>query len=130
MENKVIAQYQNAPIDKSIGPVVKELSAQPVLVAIANPTGDDSVEFSVAADNQGALWIYVFTDEDELMKTFPDGSAYVEMSLEGVLETVGPDEQFGGIFINSKSTSMYVIPRAFFGFAYKLINNSQDHRAA
>lgn len=117
----MIAQYANVPLQESIGPVARELALRPLFVAVKAATSDD-LELTVAADKQGHLWIYVFTDQEELSRVFTQGSAFAEMSLSDILATIGPNEQFGGIFINSKSEATYLIPRDFFAYAYKLIN--------
>jgi hypothetical protein len=123
MNKRVLVELRKMPIDQSIARAAKELATDTLLIAVKTPD-PSNIEFSVASDHEGRSWVYAFTDEEEFSKTFPNGSSFVEMTFANLLATVGPDDRFGGIYINSKSDAMYLVPRELFAFAYQTISQA------
>jgi archaellum component FlaF (FlaF/FlaG flagellin family) len=98
-------------------------------VAVKTPNPKD-LQLKVASDPNGHLWVYVFSDQEELSKTFPNGSPFAEMAFIDLLATIGPDSRFGGIFINSNSDAKYLVPRELFSVVFNLIANPPDQKSA
>lgn len=114
---------KNQPIEKTMSTVAEGLADAYILVAVSAPTPDD-IEFMMATDNAGKLWLYCFTDEDEFSKAFPSGGQFAEMAFPDLFQTIEPEERFGGVILNSKSEAKYPVPRAMFGTLKKIIARS------
>src|SRR5262245_60203791 len=97
----ILKVAQTQPVEQTIGSVTQALAQKPVFVS-AKVTPEGEVRFQVGADAQGQLWVYVYTDQTEFSKAFPNGGPYAEMDLVDVFTSIAADPKFGGIFINSK----------------------------
>lgn len=109
----ILKAAQTAPVDQTIDRVTKALAQQPLLVS-AKITDSGEIRFQVSQDGQGLLWVYAYTDEPEFSRAFPGGGPYAEMELVDVFTSIAANAQFGGIYINSKSDAMYVLPAQLF----------------
>lgn len=111
------------PVKKSMPIVAEGLATAYVYVAIKAPTPED-IEFMMATDKNGKLWLYCFSDEEEFSKAFPSGGQFAEMAFADLFRTIEPESRFGGVFINSKSDAKYLVPREMFGVLKKIIDKA------
>lgn len=116
----ILKANQNEPVEKSMPMVAEGLATAYVFVAVNAPTPED-IEFMMAQDKNGKLWLYCFTDQEEFSKAFPSGGQFAEMAFSDLFQTIEPEERFGGVFLNSKSDAKYPVPREMFGYLKKII---------
>lgn len=60
-----------------------------------------TIPFLVGKDKYGREWIYLYTDEEELLKVLPPGTQFVEMGFGDIFHIAKSERKFGGLFINS-----------------------------
>jgi hypothetical protein len=118
---EIIRQIANAPVGQSVVPISAALATRTVFVSTdsapsTGPTAADPVtlRFRTAQDNQGRTWAYAYTTQAELLRSFPQGSPYVELAFRDFFDHIERDARFAGIFLNSGSDSSYPIPREVF----------------
>jgi hypothetical protein len=121
----ILKANKDMPVETSMPIIAEGLAAASVLVAVNAPTPDD-IQFMMAKDKNGKLWLYCFTDEEEFSKAFPSGGQSAEMAFADLLRTIEPESRFGGIFLNSKSETKYPVPRELFGYLKKVIGKSSE----
>jgi hypothetical protein len=117
---ELLRANKDLPIEKSMPIVVEGLASAYVVVAVQEPTPGD-VQFMMATDKNGKLWLYCFTDEEEFSTAFPKGGQFADMKFSDLFETIEPEQRFGGVFLNSKTDTQYPIPREMFGVLKKFI---------
>ncbi len=120
----ILNTSKGAPVEKSMPNVAEGLADAYVFVAVNAPTPDD-IEFMMATDKDGKIWLYCFTDEEEFSRAFPKGGQFAEMAFADLFRTIEPEDRFGGVFLNSKSETMYPVPREMFSYLKKIIERSQ-----
>lgn len=109
------------PLEKSMPIIAEGLATATIYVAI-KATSPDDIEFMMASDKNGKTWLYCFTDEEEFSKAFPQGGQFADMTFVDLFQTIEPETRFGGIFLNSKSETMYPVPREMFDYIKKIID--------
>lgn len=122
---ELLEKYRETPIEESLRPIAQCLAGADMIVALED-LGPGEFGFRVAADGDDQLWLYMFTDETEFSRVFPDGGKFGELSFVDLLNIVEADEQFGGMFLNSKSDAPYVIPRQLFGRFREVLEQPLD----
>lgn len=121
----ILKASKDQPVQKSAPIVADGLATAYVFVAI-KATSPDDIEFMMATDDNGKLWLYCFTDEDEFSKAFPKGGQSVEMAFADLFRTIEPEDRFGGVFLNSKSEAKYPVPREMFPYLKKVIQKAES----
>ncbi len=121
----ILKANKDAVVEKSMPIVAEGLATAYIFVAVNTPTPDD-IEFMMATDKNGKLWLYCFTDEEEFSKAFPSGGQFAEMAFADLFRTIEPESKFGGVFLNSKSEAKYLVPREMFGYLKKIIDRSSS----
>lgn len=117
---EILKANKDARVEKSMPIVAEGLATAYVYVAVNAPTPEE-IEFMMATDDAGKIWLYCFTDEEEFSKAFPKGGQFAEMAFADLLRTIEPENRFGGVFIDSKSEAKYLVPREMFGVIKKII---------
>lgn len=117
---EIIRQHQNSPLGDSIDAVVQSLAKQPVFVGTEGVTPTENgmatgeLRLKTAADNQGNLWAYAYTNQEEFSQAFPEGGAYAELAFADLFSIIEANPLFAGIYLNSATDSSYPIPREIF----------------
>lgn len=120
---EILNANKNTSIEKSMPIVAEGLATAYVYVAVNAPTPDE-IEFMMATDKNGKIWLYCFTDEEEFSRAFPKGGQFAEMAFTDLFHTVEPEDRFGGLYLNSASETKYPVPREMFPYLKKVIARS------
>ncbi len=97
--------------DADLGPSLNMTTVQPAMKMKTSP------------DNRGREWLYLDTDEPELLAAFPRGTPYVKMRFGSVFRLIAEDPRFWGLFINRTHEYHYLIPREVFGDVRKVLDS-------
>lgn len=123
---EILKANKDQPVEKSMPIVAEGLATAYLFVAVNAPTPED-IEFLMAQDKNGKMWLYCFTDEDEFTVAFPKGGQSVELAFPDLFRTIEPEEKFGGVILNSKSEAKYLVPREMFAYLKKIIARSEGN---
>ena len=128
---EIIRQHAHTPVVESIVPVATSLAGRSVFVATDSTTGTqpttmtlDRLRFRTAQDNEGRMWAYAYTTQEELLRSFPQGTPYIELVFKDFFAIIEQDNQFAGIFLNSGSDASYPILRETFHTVKELLQQS------
>jgi hypothetical protein len=120
----LIKFYEKAKLGESIDDVSRGLAKCVVYV----PTEElhergKPMKMKTSPDNRGREWLYLYTDEPELLAAFPQGTPYVKMRFGSVFLLIAEDPRFWGLFINRTPEYHYLIPREVFGDVRKVLDS-------
>ncbi len=115
---KLIVEGKNESLDKMLPKVGKLMFSSSFLIPFhgeikGTKGGGQVVPFLLAKDKNGEEWIYLYTDEAELLKSIPGGSQYVEMGFADIFALAKSDPKYGGVAINYA----FFLPRELFAKA-------------
>ena len=106
----IIQSTLSDPIDKSIPLVSKALRKNKIYIPKPSNESKESTQFLTGLDNDGNVWLYIYSDEQHISKVFQEGVDVGIVSFEGLADIVFSNEIFRGIYLNSE----YPIPREMF----------------
>lgn len=111
---EVIRTYSGTPSRESIGPVVRALVGQTLLVPIKGgvPDGPGQIHIYVGHDRFGRLWAYGYTSAVEIGRAFPQGCDCASTDFRSLFQLIESNPALtGGLMINSKSDTSFPISR-------------------
>jgi hypothetical protein len=113
---EVIAECDDVPVDQSLERVVRSLCERDVLVPLKEiPKDETQPIFRTNVDKSGNYWIYMYTNEETIMKSFPGGLPIAKMSFEDLFRTaLSNHPKFAGIAVIAAPHDMYPIPDCFY----------------
>lgn len=108
--DEIIQSTVSDPIDKSIPLVSVELRKKEIFIPRLSKDSNNSNQFLTGLDNEGNVWLYIYSDKKHVSKIFPDGTAVGIVNFQGLEDIVLSNKMFRGIYLNS----VYPIPREMF----------------
>ena len=108
--DEIIQSTLSDPIDKSIPLISMALRKNKIYIPKSSSESKESTQFLTGLDNDGNVWLYIYSDERHLSKVFQEGVDVEIVSFEGLADIVFSNVMFRGIYLNSE----YPIPREMF----------------